>query len=53
MFASQVGPFITERDSEVLKHLVDIRVKVLTGEDRGFELTFHFEPNQYFESKVC
>ncbi|KAL6756588.1 nucleosome assembly protein-domain-containing protein [Haematococcus lacustris] len=48
----RIGAYITERDAEVLKYLEDIRVEVLTGEDRGFKLLFHFAPNPYLRNKV-
>ncbi|KXZ54343.1 hypothetical protein GPECTOR_5g425 [Gonium pectorale] len=40
---NKIGQFITERDSEVLKYLEDIRSEVLLGEQHGFKLTFHFK----------
>lgn len=50
---NKVGPFITERDSEVLKYLEDIRSEVLVGEDRGFKLLFTFKAdNPHFANKV-
>jgi hypothetical protein len=36
----------------VLKHLVDVRAEVLTGEDTGFKLLFEFEENKFFTNKV-
>ncbi|GLC42059.1 hypothetical protein PLESTB_001063600 [Pleodorina starrii] len=50
---NKVGPFITERDSEVLKFLEDIRSEVLLGEERGFKLLFYFRAdNPHFTNKV-
>ncbi|KAG2425925.1 hypothetical protein HXX76_013299 [Chlamydomonas incerta] len=50
---NKIGPFITERDSEVLKYLEDIRSEVLVGEERGFKLTFHFKAdNPHFTNTV-
>ncbi len=49
---AQVGAYITERDAEVLKHLVDVSAEVLTGDERGFQLVFHFDDNKYFSNKV-
>lgn len=49
---SKAGPYITERDAEVLKHLNDVRAEVLTGEERGFKLTFHFAENPHFTNKT-
>ncbi|KAG2434978.1 hypothetical protein HYH02_011977 [Chlamydomonas schloesseri] len=50
---NKIGPFITERDSEVLKYLEDIRSEVLVGEERGFKLTFHFKAdNPHFTNSV-
>lgn len=37
---------------QVLSHLVDVRVEVMQGEDRGFKLFFEFEKNKYFDNKV-
>lgn len=48
----KVAPYITERDSEVLAYLTDIRSEVLTGDDRGFKLTYHFAENPFFTDKV-
>mmetsp|Transcript_7295 Transcript_7295/g.18064 ORF Transcript_7295/g.18064 Transcript_7295/m.18064 type:complete len:352 (-) Transcript_7295:342-1397(-) len=48
----KVGSFVTERDAEVLQHLVDVRLEVLAGEERGFKLFFEFEPNKFFTNKV-
>jgi hypothetical protein len=47
-----VGGYVTERDSEVLKHLTDVSTTVLTGDDRGFELTFTFSDNAFFSNKT-
>lgn len=52
MANEKVAPYITERDMEVLKHLVDVRTKTLTGEDKGFEVAFVFEKNDYFSNQV-
>ncbi|GFR47666.1 hypothetical protein Agub_g9410 [Astrephomene gubernaculifera] len=50
---NKISPFISERDSEVLKYLEDIRSEVLVGEERGFKLSFHFaENNPHFKNKV-
>eukprot|EP00199_Chlamydomonas_sp_CCMP681_P001774 CAMPEP_0119116616 /NCGR_PEP_ID=MMETSP1180-20130426/52385_1 /TAXON_ID=3052 ORGANISM="Chlamydomonas cf sp, Strain CCMP681" /NCGR_SAMPLE_ID=MMETSP1180 /ASSEMBLY_ACC=CAM_ASM_000741 /LENGTH=359 /DNA_ID=CAMNT_0007105787 /DNA_START=37 /DNA_END=1116 /DNA_ORIENTATION=+ len=48
----KIGMYITERDGDVLKHLTDVRVKVLTGAERGFTLIFHFENNKYMNDKT-
>ncbi|XP_046998160.1 nucleosome assembly protein 1-like 4 [Schistocerca americana] len=47
-----VGPLITERDAEVLRHLVDIRVVMEDREQPGFRLEFHFAPNDYIADSV-
>ncbi len=49
---TQIGPYITDRDAEVLKHLTDVRYNILTEGERGFELTFHFSENKYFRNQV-
>uniref|UniRef100_A0A061R8Y2 Nucleosome assembly protein 1-like 1 n=1 Tax=Tetraselmis sp. GSL018 TaxID=582737 RepID=A0A061R8Y2_9CHLO len=44
---------ITEKDSEALKHLVDITWEPLEGEDKkGFKLNFFFEENPFFENEI-
>lgn len=48
----KVAPYITERDSEVLAYLTDVRSEVLTGDDRGFKLSYHFAENPFFTDKV-
>jgi len=47
----KVAPYLTERDQEVLAYLDDVKSEVLTGEDRGFKLTFCFRENPFFGSK--
>lgn len=47
-----VGREINARDEEVLKHLVDVRAEVLTGDDFGYKLIFTFEPNKFFSNTV-
>ena len=55
-----ISDLITERDSEALKHLTDIRVTYIpddgdkSGADPsslGFKLTFYFSPNEFFTNK--
>lgn len=55
---------ITEKDEEVLEHLIDIRVEELGGapaakegeeeeeEECGFRLVFTFQPNEFFSETV-
>jgi nucleosome assembly protein 1-like 1 len=52
---------ITDRDTEALKHLVDVRLEYLTegvGTDTktmgkpGFKVLFEFEKNDFFENEV-
>ncbi|KAI0641232.1 NAP-domain-containing protein [Trametes meyenii] len=45
---------ITDRDSEALKSLQDIRIEYLptTETKPGFKLRFFFAPNDYFENEV-
>lgn len=47
---STVSETITERDSEVLEHLKDIRMEYL--ETPGFELIFEFNENPFFSNQV-
>ncbi|KAI0032429.1 hypothetical protein K488DRAFT_70632 [Vararia minispora EC-137] len=48
-----LGDIITERDAGALKHLRDLRIEYLTGEDKpGFKLLFEFEPNEFFENTL-
>ncbi|PNH07335.1 Nucleosome assembly protein [Tetrabaena socialis] len=50
---NKIGSFISERDSEVLRYLEDLRWEVLVGEERGFKLTFLFKAdNPYFTNSV-
>ncbi|MFH4979758.1 hypothetical protein AB6A40_006467 [Gnathostoma spinigerum] len=44
----QVGTLIQSHDEPILKHLMDITVSISTDPD-SYTLTFHFEPNEYFE----
>ncbi|KAK6460252.1 nucleosome assembly protein-domain-containing protein [Scheffersomyces coipomensis] len=46
---TSISETITERDSEVLLHLIDIRSEYL--ETPGFELIFEFEENEYFSNQ--
>lgn len=48
----KISPYITERDNEVLAYLEDVRSEVLTGEERGFKLTFHFRENPFFSNQA-
>ena len=41
---------ITDRDAGALKHLIDIRVTYTTPKP-GFNLTFIFSPNEFFENE--
>lgn len=49
---TESGQFITERDADVLRYLEDIRYEIITGEELGFKLLFHFAENPYFTNKV-
>lgn len=42
---------VTERDEEVLKHLIDIQVSYL-NDNPGFKLDFYFKDNEFFTNKV-
>lgn len=44
-----INDMITERDQEILEHLIDISVATLDPKVRpGFTVIFTFEPNEYF-----
>ena len=49
-----LSEIITVRDAGALKYLTDIRLSYLptTDEKPGFQLSFHFSPNEYFENTV-
>jgi len=47
---STVSETITDRDSEVLEHLIDIRMEYL--DTPGFELIFEFEENEFFSNSI-
>ncbi|XP_064480227.1 nucleosome assembly protein 1-like 1-B isoform X2 [Ornithodoros turicata] len=47
-----LADMIQEHDEDILKHLVDIKVKYLDKNPAGFVLEFHFEPNEYFTNTV-
>lgn len=47
---SSVSETITERDSEILQYLKDIRMEYL--ETPGFELIFEFNENPYFSNQL-
>lgn len=49
---SEAGQFINDRDAEALKYLEDIRYEVLTGDDMGFKIVFHFKENPFFTNKT-
>jgi len=45
--------FITPRDEDALKYLLDVKTKPLTtASDPSFILEFHFSENPYFEDKL-
>lgn len=48
----RISELITERDAGALKHLTDLRLSYLEGDQLGFKLSFHFSPNKYFEDDV-
>ncbi|EGW34578.1 uncharacterized protein SPAPADRAFT_60008 [Spathaspora passalidarum NRRL Y-27907] len=45
-----VSETITDRDSDVLQYLSDIRMEYL--ETPGFELIFEFQPNEFFSNQI-
>ncbi|KAJ1919763.1 histone chaperone [Mycoemilia scoparia] len=48
----RLAELITERDAEALKHLTDITLEYLEGEELGFNINFEFEENPFFENKT-
>ncbi|KAJ3712842.1 nucleosome assembly protein [Lentinula raphanica] len=53
-----LAEIITERDEAALKHLIDIRLSYLNGDEKeyenkpGFKITFVFSPNEFFENEI-
>lgn len=47
---STVSETITDRDSEVLANLIDIRMEYLSTP--GFQLIFEFKSNEFFENQI-
>lgn len=47
-----LSDMLGEQDEPILKHLQDIRVKLLTEKKPGFLLEFVFAPNDYFTNSV-
>ncbi|CAH8846429.1 unnamed protein product [Trichobilharzia szidati] len=43
---------VQEHDRDILKHLVDVKCVLNTGEEAGFTLEFYFSPNKYFTNTV-
>ncbi|KAH8878159.1 Nucleosome assembly protein 1-like 4 isoform 1 [Schistosoma japonicum] len=43
---------VQEHDRDILKHLVDIKCVLHTGDSPGFTLEFYFSPNKYFTNDV-
>ncbi|CAH8529569.1 unnamed protein product [Heterobilharzia americana] len=43
---------VQEHDRDILKHLVDVKCVLHTGEESGFTLEFYFSPNEYFTNSV-
>lgn len=50
----ELSEIITDRDAEVLKHLVDIRLSHTPNNEPapGFTLTFVFSKNEWFENET-
>lgn len=46
-----MSELITDRDAEALKHLTDVRVSYLSGQQLGFTIHFYFASNDYFTDK--
>lgn len=46
-----IGEMIQEHDEPILKHLIDVNVTI-SREPMGFELHFHFSPNEFFTNSV-
>lgn len=49
---NELSNMIQEDDEKVLKHLIDIRAFSKPAPDLGFQLEFHFEPNEFFQNSV-
>ncbi|KAF9218379.1 NAP-domain-containing protein [Gyrodon lividus] len=49
-----LSEIITERDASALKHVTDIRLSYISGDEPkpGFKISFYFSPNGYFENEV-
>ncbi len=43
---------VAEYDQPILKHLHDIKCRIVTGIDAGFIIEFHFSPNEYFSNDI-
>ncbi|KAK4471218.1 hypothetical protein MN116_004666 [Schistosoma mekongi] len=43
---------VQEHDRDILKHLLDIKCVLHTGDNPGFTLEFYFSPNKYFTNDV-
>ncbi|CAF1276352.1 unnamed protein product [Rotaria magnacalcarata] len=48
-----ISELIKEQDNEILKHLVDIRLKMQDEtKQKGFTIEFEFTPNEYFTNTI-
>ncbi|CAH8549508.1 unnamed protein product [Schistosoma margrebowiei] len=43
---------VQDHDRDILKHLIDIKCVLNTGEEAGFTLEFYFSSNKYFTNSV-
>ncbi|BHF63792.1 nucleosome assembly protein nap1 [Sparganum proliferum] len=48
---SLTSEMITDNDQPILSHLDDVRCKLVTDDESGFVLEFHFSPNEYFSNE--
>lgn len=48
----QVSALLNEEDEEVLQYLTRVEVQEFEDIKSGYRINFHFEENEYFESKI-
>jgi len=48
----EFGAFITDKDEEALKHLIDLKVAEVPDSQHSFSLEFYFSDNEFFEDKL-
>ncbi|GAB6025658.1 histone chaperone, variant 2 [Chamberlinius hualienensis] len=47
-----LADMVQDHDEPILKHLIEIKVKLHESNPMGFTLEFHFEPNEYMNNTV-